>query len=54
MFKRLRHSKLGITADTYTHLLEGVGKAAAEKISGAVPRQRTGVRDQSVTSPPEG
>lgn len=44
--KVLRHSSIRITSDTYAHLLEGVGKAAAEKASALVPRNR---RDQSVT-----
>ncbi len=38
--KRLRHSSVSITADTYTHLLEGVGQAAAEAASALVPRTR--------------
>jgi integrase len=36
--KRLRHSSVAITADTYTHLLEGVGRQAAEAASALVPR----------------
>jgi len=45
--KVLGHSSVSITSDTYSHLLEGVGRAAAEKASALVPRNR---RDQSVTS----
>ncbi len=45
--KVLRHSSVSITSDTYSHLLAGVGKAAAEKASALVPRNR---RDQSVTT----
>ena len=44
--KRLGHSTIGVTADTYQHLLEGVGKDAAERAAALVPRNR---RDQSVT-----
>lgn len=36
--KRLRHSSYSITADTYTHLLEGVGRHAAEAARAIVPR----------------
>ena len=35
--KRLRHSPLSITADTYTHLLEGVGRQAADAERALVP-----------------
>lgn len=45
--KVLGHSSVSITSDTYSHLLAGVGKAAAEKAAALVPRNR---RDQSVTS----
>lgn len=40
--KRLRHSSLSITADTYTHLLEGVGRQAAEAARAVVPRLTRG------------
>ena len=36
--KRLGHKSIAITMDTYSHLLEGVGRAAAEKASALVPR----------------
>lgn len=36
--KRLRHSSVSITADTYTHLLKGVGRQAAEAAASLVPR----------------
>jgi integrase len=39
--KLLGHSSVSITSDTYSHLLAGVGKAAAERASALVPR--TGV-----------
>jgi integrase len=38
--KRLGHSSLTITADTYSHLLEGVGRDAAERAAALVPRTR--------------
>jgi integrase len=36
--KILGHGSISITSDTYAHLLEGVGKAAAEAASALVPR----------------
>jgi len=45
--KRLGHSSITLTVDTYSHLLEGVGRQAAEKATALVPRKP---RDQSVTS----
>lgn len=36
--KRLGHSSIAITSDTYSHLLEGMGKAAAEQVAGLVRR----------------
>lgn len=54
--KRLGHSSITITADTYSHLLKGVGSKAAEAAAGLVPRAgrdqglREGVRDHSVTT----
>ncbi len=44
--KRLGHSSVSITADTYSHLLEGVGRDAAEAAAALIPRRR----DQSVTN----
>jgi len=44
--KVLGHSSITLTADTYTHLLEGVGQRAAEAADALVPRRR----DQSVTT----
>jgi len=44
--KRLGHSSIGITSDTYSHLLEGVGKDAAERAWALVRDSR----DQSVTT----
>src|SRR5690242_17702530 len=45
--KRLGHSSVSITSDTYSHLLEGVGRAAAERAAALVPRNR---REQSVST----
>jgi len=36
--KRLGHSSVAITSDTYSHLLEGVGREAAERAWALVPR----------------
>ena len=36
--KLLGHSSVAITSDTYSHLLEGVGAAAAEQVAGLVRR----------------
>jgi integrase len=36
--KRLGHSSVAITADTYSHLLAGVGREAAERAAALVPR----------------
>jgi integrase len=38
--KRLGHSSVSITSDTYSHLLEGVGREAAERAAALVPRNR--------------
>ena len=38
--KRLGHSTVALTADTYSHLLEGVGRDAAERAAALVPRSR--------------
>jgi integrase len=53
--KLMGHSSISLTSDTYSHLLEGVGRAAAERASALVPRKRRGDRpddscDQSVTN----
>jgi hypothetical protein len=47
--KLLGHSSLTLTADTYSHLLGGVGREAAERTALLVPRARRG---QSVASAP--
>lgn len=36
--KRLGHGSLSITSDTYSHLLQGVGRDAAERAAALVPR----------------
>ena len=38
--KRLGHSTIAISADTYTHLLDGVGRDAANRAAALVPRRR--------------
>ncbi len=49
--KRLGHSSIAITSDTYSHLLAGVGREAAERTAAMVPRAtRSGV---PTSSPPE-
>jgi hypothetical protein len=45
--KRLGHSSVAITSDTYSHLLEGVGREAAERAAALVPRRR---REQFVST----
>ena len=51
--KRLGHSTLTITADTYSHLLEGVGQDAANRAAALVPRSNPGRRDTGTAlSPP--
>ncbi len=44
--KRLGHSSISFTVDTYSHLLEDVNRWAGEVTEGMVPR---GPRDHSVT-----
>lgn len=48
--KLLGHSSISITSDTYSHLLAGVGRDAANRASALVPRAS---RDQSVTNSAE-
>ena len=53
--KVLGHSSITITSDTYSHLLGGVGRQAAEATAALVPRGAPRdllprVRDQSVTA----
>ena len=46
--KRLGRSSVAITSDTYPHLLEGVGREAAERAAALIPRNRG---DQPATNP---
>ena len=48
--KRLRHSSISITSDTYSHLLEGVGRRAAEAASALLPARSTPECDDFVTA----
>jgi len=51
--KRLGHSSVAITSDTYTHLLPGVGSAAAARAWALVPRDSgaaQAIREQSVSN----
>ena len=52
--KILGHGSISITADTYGHLLSGVGKAAAEAASALVPRghQRAPATDAGTSRAP--
>ena len=43
--KLLGHSSISLTSDTYSHLLEGVRRDAAERASALVPRNRADVAD---------
>ncbi|MFQ4148269.1 tyrosine-type recombinase/integrase [Arthrobacter sp. LAPM80] len=43
--KRLGHARSSFTADTYAHMLEGVGRDAAEKAAALVPRRSRGSAD---------
>ncbi len=56
--KQLGHSTITLTSDTYSHLLQDVGRKAAERAMALVPRARDVVPDpscdQSVTSGPSG
>jgi hypothetical protein len=47
----LRHSSIAITQSTYVHLLEGVGRAAAESAVAQVPRAPRDQGSDAVTSP---
>ncbi len=51
--KRLGHSTLALTSDTYSHMFEGIGRDAAERASALVPRvgkAEADSCDQSVTN----
>ncbi len=52
--KRLGHSSLSITSDTYSHLLRGVGRDAAEAAAALVPRgawRPAGDREDTACTP---
>jgi integrase len=49
--KRLGHSSTAITADTYSHLLKGVGRAAADAAAAMVPRSTPRVPTTSSQGP---
>jgi integrase len=49
--KRLGHSAIAITADTYQHLLEGVGRQAAEASAALVPRSPVHVHRDPIRYP---
>ena len=44
--KRLGHSSIALTPDTYSHLLEGVGRDAAERAASLVPRRARTEQDR--------
>ena len=48
--KRLGHSSINLTMDTYSHLLEGVGRRAAEAAMGLVPRNPKAPSEPAVTT----
>jgi len=50
--KRLRHSSIAITSDTYAHLLEGVGRRAAESAAALLPARSQPGCDTDVTGEP--
>lgn len=54
--KRLGHSTITITSDTYSHLLGGVGRDAADRASALIPRApkppAADLRDHLVTTSP--
>ena len=53
--KRLGHSSAAFTADTYSHLLEGVGRAAAEATAALIPRHPVAAAYGPVAQPlPDG
>ncbi len=49
--KRLGHSSISITSDTYSHLLEGVGRDAADRAMALVPRAGREPSQASVSNP---
>ena len=51
--ERLGHSQLAITADLYTHVNRGLGKAAAEQIARALRPAGPAVPTSSLPQSPE-
>jgi hypothetical protein len=51
--KMLGHSSISITADTYSHLLPGVGRQAAEAAMALVPRAQPGESVPTTCPQPE-
>lgn len=51
--ERLGHSQLAITADLYTHVNRGLGKAAAEQIAGALRRRSDALPTAALPQSPE-
>ncbi len=52
--KRLGHSSIRVTADTYHHLLEGAGRKAADAAEGLVRPRAAGQEPAAPTSRPHG
>jgi hypothetical protein len=52
--KRLGHSQLAITADTYTHVLPVVALASSEKRAALIPRATRGAPDVPTHGPASG
>ncbi len=52
--KRLGHSSLSITADTYSHLLAGIGRQAADAAESLVRPRATTIDADAPTSRPQG
>jgi hypothetical protein len=52
--KRLGHSSITITRNTYSHLLEGVGHSAAEAEAALVPRGARPVHTSNTEGVAEG
>ena len=50
---RLGHSQISTTADLYTHVSRGLGRAAAEQIAGALKASSQTVPAASLQQSPE-
>jgi hypothetical protein len=51
--ERLGHSQIAITADLYTHVNSGPGRAAADQIAGALRRRSPAVPAASLQQRPQ-